>query len=142
MAKKATHNGPGSGGEESISGYFRDVFKENPKLLKTRSNADVLQRWLSDHPGVKAVPHNVKVGLMNVKSRLRSNRRRRIRREDAERPAGAAAPARRPPRGLERIEEMIDDTMSAAKTHDREGLQHVIELLRRARNVVVWKQGQ
>jgi len=29
---------------ESIAGYFRKVFAETPKLLKTRSNAELLER--------------------------------------------------------------------------------------------------
>ena len=36
---------------ETISGYFRQVFKENPKWLEGRSNDEVLARWLKDHPG-------------------------------------------------------------------------------------------
>ena len=35
----------------TISGYFRQVFKENPKWLEGRSNDEVLARWLKDHPG-------------------------------------------------------------------------------------------
>ena len=38
MAKKKPSNGEGQSGEETISGYFRRVFAENPKWLGTRSN--------------------------------------------------------------------------------------------------------
>ncbi|HJT79505.1 MAG TPA: hypothetical protein VJ739_20075 [Gemmataceae bacterium] len=128
--------------DESVSGYFRKVFQENPKLLKSRSNAEVLERWLKDHPGTTEVPKNVKQSLSNVKSIVRGKRRRRLRREDAERPAGEAPPTRRASKGLEEIETMIDDTMSLAKALDRDGLSEVIQLLRQARNAVVWKQGE
>ena len=32
------------GSEETVAGYFRKVFKENPKLLHGRSNQEVLDR--------------------------------------------------------------------------------------------------
>jgi hypothetical protein len=43
---------PRSGGE-NVSGFFRQIFKENPKLLNERSNDELLRRWLADHPGHK-----------------------------------------------------------------------------------------
>jgi hypothetical protein len=46
------------------------------------------------------------------------------------------------PKGLEALEEQIDECLTFAKRLDREGLQDVIVLLRRARNAVVWKAGQ
>jgi hypothetical protein len=45
------------------------------------------------------------------------------------------------PKGLEALEEGIDDCLTAAKTLDREGLDEVIRMLRKARNAVVWKLG-
>jgi hypothetical protein len=56
-----------------------------------------------------------------------------------------APPAIGPQQGdgeLQPLEEQIDDCLSLAKHLDREGLAHVIQLLRRARNEVVWKLGQ
>jgi hypothetical protein len=47
-------------GGETVSGYFRRIFKENPRLLKERSNDELLKRWLADHPGHKEVPQTVK----------------------------------------------------------------------------------
>jgi hypothetical protein len=44
--------------------------------------------------------------------------------------------------GLEVLEEQIDECLLAARTLDRQGLESVINLLRRARNEVVWKMGQ
>src|SRR5437867_12681617 len=63
--------------EESVAGYFRKVFKENPKLLKGKSNEELLRRWLADHPDHQEVPKKVKASLSNIKSVLRSKKRRR-----------------------------------------------------------------
>ena len=68
MARKQPNAG------ESVAGYFRGVFRENPRLLKERSNGALFRRWLADHPGHETVPTNVKVGLQNVKGLLRRKR--------------------------------------------------------------------
>ena len=130
---------------ESVSGYFRKVFAEDPKLLKSRSNEELLRRWLADHPGEKEVPNRVKNSLMNVKSILRKRGRRRGNRQEAQRLQAAGVtptPARRIGRGLEELEEHIDECLTVAKIIDRQGLGQVIRLLRQARNEVVWKLGQ
>ena len=49
---------------------------------------------------------------------------------------------RKAARGLERLEEQIDECLTLARTLDREGLSGVIVMLRRARNEVVWKMGE
>jgi hypothetical protein len=36
---------------ESMQGYFKRILKEDPKLLKGRSNEELLNRWKADHPG-------------------------------------------------------------------------------------------
>ena len=56
---------PGGNGE-SIQGYFRRIFHEKPKLLKERSNDELLARWLADHPSETEVPKRVKSGLANL----------------------------------------------------------------------------
>jgi hypothetical protein len=90
----------------------------------------------------------VKAGLQNAKSALRSRGRKRRARKAAGAAAGAAmspkqpAAARRARQPLEALEEQIDDCLTAARALDREGLETVIHLLRRARNEVVWKMGQ
>src|SRR4051794_13603759 len=56
---------------ESVSGYFRRVFADNPQLLEGRSNDAILERWRSDHPG-EPLSDPVKNGLQNVKGILRS----------------------------------------------------------------------
>ena len=128
--------------------------------LHGRSNQELLDRWLSDHPGAKEVPRNVKANLQNVKSVLRKQARKRKGgrpREIAETPAAAAlngppaapAAARQSetatevhPSVLEQLEERIDDCMVMAKGLGASGPLDVVALLRRARNAVVWKQGQ
>jgi hypothetical protein len=129
-------------GEETVSSYFRRVFKEKPLWLKTRSNDLVLQRWLDDHPGEKEVPKRVKQGLMNVKSVLRHRRRKR-RGKAAEDQTAEAAPAvpKKTSRGLEHLEEQIDECLTMARSMDREALKPIIHHLRQARNAVVWKMG-
>ena len=76
MAKKAK---PADGPEtESVAGYFRKVFRENPKLLKERSNDELYRRWLADHPGHEEAPAKVKANLQNIKSVLRAKRGKKM----------------------------------------------------------------
>jgi hypothetical protein len=128
---------------ETTGGYFRRVFKEYPKLLGTRSNDEVLARWLCDHPGEKEVPANIKNHLANVKGILRKKGRKKRRKAKTVEQNGAVQaistppkPTRIAPKGLEGLEEIIVDCLTAAKNMDREGL------LRNARNGVVWKLGR
>lgn len=139
-------------GEESIGGYFRKVFSEKPDLLFTKSNNELRARWLADHPGYSEVPHRILQNLSNVKSVLRQkNRKKRGRPPKSSLgttgapmfSGSAPTPAPRPaPKGMEGLEESIDDCLSMAKHMDREGLAHIIKHLRAARNEVVWKMGQ
>jgi hypothetical protein len=145
-AAKADTKANAQAGEESVQGYFKRIFQENPKWLKGRSNAAVLQRWLDDHPGQKEVPGPVKVGLQNAKSAIRSRRRKARKGADAQAPQAAppksAAVIQHGIRALVALEEQIDDCLTAAKRLDREMLATVINHLRHARNEVVWKIGQ
>jgi hypothetical protein len=135
----------GDGETESVAGYFRKVFRENPRLLKERSNEELYRRWLADHPGHDEVPEKVKANLQNIKSVLRARRgkRKKASQQGAGQGPGATpmtqqAPAKRPPaRGLDQLEEQIDECLGVARGLDREGLQEVIGLLREARNVLV-----
>jgi hypothetical protein len=131
-----------------VSGYFRKVFQENPTWLGERSNDKLLARWSADHPG-QDVSKSVKQNLANLKSILRSKKRKRKAAKqsaDGNAPTSAAASTtiseRRPIRALEALEQQIDDCLSQARTLDREGLDGVIMALRRARNAVVWMIGQ
>jgi hypothetical protein len=134
---------------ENVSAYFKPILLENPKLLKGKSNQELLNRWLADHPEETEVPDRIKAILSNLKSVLRKKLRKKPGRKKTEEhvvetvvvmepaePVDAAEVA------LESLEEQIDDCMSVAKSMDREGLDEVIRLLRRARNAVVWKLGQ
>ena len=143
--KKADANGE----VETVSGYFRKIFAEKPQLLKTRSNQELLDRWLKDHPGHTEVPENVKQNLSNVKSVLRKQGRKKGGRPKKSAVATAttvtsatAEAPRKAIRNLDALEEQIDDCLSMAKHLDRDGLANVIALLRRARNEVVWKMGE
>jgi hypothetical protein len=153
MAKtkgKKGENAASSAEGETTSGYFRRIFKANPKLLKKGTNAELFEQWLKDHPGQKEVPNNVKAILHNLKSVLRQKRRQR-RAETAQAAPVASAPtapapaapavSRRAGRSLEQLEEQIDDCLAVARSMDREGLAQVIELLRDARNAVVRQAG-
>ena len=127
---------------ESVMGYFRVVFKENPKWLKQRSNDAVLQRWLRDHPNFTEVPKSVKSTLANIKSVLRHKRRGKKARAAAA-AASVGRPAKAPVyRGLELLEVQIDDCLNAARNLDSDGLADVIRALRFARNKVVWTSGE
>jgi hypothetical protein len=129
---------------ESVMGYFRRLLLENPRWLGMRSNKPAFRRWLEDHPDQSEVPANVRNALANVKSTLRKKKgkRRRAAAAGPEAPTPQPAAAPRPPhQKLERLENEIDECLSFAKALDRDGLQPVIQLLRRARNAVVWKTG-
>lgn len=133
---------------ESVSGYFRRVYEERPDLLTTRSNDETLLLWLRDHPGEKQVPERVKQILSNLKSVMRRKARPKRGRKPGVRLA-AAVTAPPPPastglprKGLQALEEHIDESLTLAKNLDREGLEGVITALRQARNEVVWKIGQ
>jgi hypothetical protein len=133
---------------EGVAPYFRPIFEANRKLLKTRSNKELLERWLADHGGYKEVPKNVKSGLANLKSVMRKSLRSRRKKKADATATSVAKPAASPflsknraDTKLEKLEMLIDDCLTMAKVLDREGLDHVIKDLRRARNEVVWKLG-
>jgi hypothetical protein len=90
-AQQTQQPAPSSNGE-TTSGYFRRLFKENPKLLKGGDNSELFDQWLRDHPGNKEVPVNVKYILHAVKTHLRQKRRQR-RAEKAQATPAAVAPA-------------------------------------------------
>jgi len=156
MAKSARKtNGQNNGStanadakSEGVAPYFRPIFAANRRLLKTRSNKELLKLWLADHPGFAEVPTNVKSGLANLKSVLRKSMRSRRKQKADATATSVAKPAASPllsknraDSKLEHLEMLIDDCLTMAKVLDREGLDHVIKDLRRARNEVVWKLG-
>jgi hypothetical protein len=135
------------GREGSLASYFRGVFQENPQWLHEKSNDAMLARYRKDHGMASDAPieNKIRQNLANLKSVLRKKKRRGPRPKlDGAIPVAAplAAMRRGPANRLETLEEMIDDCLTAAKHQDREGLHDVIQLLRRARNAVVWKLGE
>jgi hypothetical protein len=142
---------------DSVASYFRALFEEHPKWLKSRSNTELLDRWLEDHPDEPEVPNRIKNIMANTKSVMRKKSRKKgpgkkkvVARAE---PATVievvtptviwpSAPTPGPNPGFEQLEEQIDDCLTLAKTLDRDELANVISLLRRARNAVVWKLGQ
>ena len=152
MPRPKKTNAQANGAEkQGVAPYFRPILLANRKLLKTRSNKELLERWLADHPGHKEAPENVKTGLANLKSVLRKKLRVRRGRKAAAVAASAVAVATKPATPLlsktradsklEQLEMEIDDCLTMAKIIDREGLDTIIKILRRARNAVVWKLG-
>jgi hypothetical protein len=141
MAKKRKRSGG------SMSAYFRQVFTEKPQWLDQKSNDDVVARYRVDHSMATEadVGKSVKQTMANMKSIMRKEARggSKVKARRGRPPmalAGAApVPTSRP--RLETLEELIDDCMVTAKGIDRDGLDHVIRLLRHARNAVVWKMG-
>jgi len=133
------------GNGESIGGFFRPILEKNPQLLKGRSNAELIKMWEEAHPGERA-DQRIKQNLSNVKSLMRSKKRKQARKaKKAQLAAGKLAPVAattRPIRNLETLEERIDDCLILAKNLDRDGLESVIKHLLVARREVVWKMGE
>src|SRR5260370_7100288 len=70
-------DGSAASGGETMQGYFRRIFGENPEWVKPRSNARVYQRWHDDHPGHTDVPASWRNALTNAKTDLRSPPKRK-----------------------------------------------------------------
>jgi hypothetical protein len=133
---------------ESVSGYWKEVLKSNPRLIAERSNDELYEIYLKDHPDEKEVPQGVKNGLSNVKSIMRKaskGRRKRGRPSKADLAAAAAQtmvrPARAPSRSLETLEDRIDDCLSLAKSLGQPALESVVAALKKARNQVIIQMG-
>jgi hypothetical protein len=128
--------------KESVSGYFRKIFVERPELLDNKSNEELLDLWKADHQ-TSEVPGSVRSNLANLKSHLR--KRRRLGLSLGGKVAAQSAVVQTVDtanHGLEALEEQIDDSLTMARSLDRTGLAEVINLLRTARNRVVWKLGE
>jgi hypothetical protein len=150
MKRQQTNGSPAATAEgqgETIAGFFRKYFAANPKQLKVRSNDAPLQAWREAHPG-EEVTDSVKNSLANIKSVLRNKARKRRHKPAAEEAPTVAvatpapAEAEQPTTDFETLEIAIDDCMTLAKDLDRDRLEGVISLLRRARREVVWLMGE
>jgi len=121
----------------TVSGYFRQVFKDHPEWLKEKSNEPILAQYRTDH-GMAAdadIEKKIKSNLANLKSALRKQSR------GSGKP-GVQLVSTRTGHRLEALEELIDECLTLAKNLDRDALGQIISLLRRARNEVVWKIGE
>jgi hypothetical protein len=125
----------------SKSGYFRELFHQNPEWVAATSNADVVARWKTDHPG-KEMTNSHKQAMANVKSSLRNRARGGKKRGRKLLRLVTAAGQRTGHSNLVSLELRIDDCLSLARQMDPEGLHNVITNLRKARNEVVLKSGQ
>jgi hypothetical protein len=131
MAKKQGKSG-------SSYSYFKQLFHEHPEWLKEKSNSVITARFKADHGLAEDAVIEKKV--MNNLANLKSVMRKKLRSRAAIKNVGK--PIIKSTNRLENLEEQIDDCLTAAKTLDREGLEEVIHLLRRARNKVVWRLGE
>jgi hypothetical protein len=142
MAKKRMKSG------QSQSSYFRKLFTEKPRWLNQTSNDEVVARFRTDHKlaADADIGKSAKQTMANVKSLMRKALREgggKVPKMNAAfaLAAGPVPKSTGKPR-LDHLEELIDDCMATAKELDRQGLDHIIRLLRHARNEVVWKMGQ
>src|SRR5262249_15864248 len=129
--------------EETMTGYFRKILADNPKLLNKRSNKELFQRWMDDHPGHEKVPPQVKVAASNAKTAEKQKRKKRKKTTHlAASASGEAGNGTRPSapkpsaKVLQSLEEQIDNCIAFAKNLDPQGLEEVIQSLRHARNEI------
>src|SRR5262249_27598142 len=54
---------------ESLRGYFIDLFRSNPDLVRANTNAEVVQRWEKDHPGQRFTKSHQNA-LANAKTKV------------------------------------------------------------------------
>ena len=129
--------------KKSLSGYFKTVIQENPHWLDgVGTNKLILERFQTDYPN-KPITGKIRANLANVKSVLRRDKRKRGGvRVSPHLLAARSMPGFAGSRSLAGLEEYIDECLTLAKNLDRDGLAHVIRLLRNARNEVVWKMGR
>jgi len=129
MAKKAKDSG-------SSYSYFKQLFLNEPSLLKVKSNQALLARYRSDHGLAEDAPVEQKVmnNLANLKSVMKSRSRKAAKR--------AGTPVVKSTNKLEELEISIDACLTKARILDPEGLKEIIHHLRAARNKVVWKLGE
>jgi hypothetical protein len=138
---------------ESKSAWFRKFFRENPDYIRHGSNAEVLELWKKDHGGrepdqsIKNVMANVKSSVkaeLGIKGRGKKRGRKPAAAagNGAEVAATPAVPRATTMKNLESLEISIDDCISAARRLANPALDDALKHLRKARNLVVWQQGE
>ena len=130
----------GADGAPSLMGEFRQIFLDNPKFLKARTNDQVAQMWLAKHPEYTELPKNAKSSMANVKSVLRSKKRRKKKAKAGDNSEVMASPKVKT-NSLVSLETQIDDCLIFAKNLGNAKLADVIKHLHSARNRVVWMLG-
>ncbi len=126
--------------------YWIAVLRAHPSWLRERSNDKLYKQYLEDHPEVDEVPLKARQGLSTVKSQLRKGYKERKRGRKESTPDNGTplppptAPSRARSRSteeLEHLEERIDAVLTQAKNLDNDELDHVVKLLKTARDAVI-----
>src|SRR5262245_28508397 len=133
MAKQKTD-------QPSKSSYWRNLFNQNPRLVRIRSNSALREQWERDHPGQK-FDESWSQSLSNVKSMLRNKHKKGAKPKAATngQPSQGPTPAEARQAALERLEGAVDHCLWTARQMDATGLDRAIKLLHAARNEIVWK---
>lgn len=141
---------------ESKSAWFRKFFREHTEFIREGSNAEVLELWKKDHGGrepdqsIKNVMANVKSSVkaeLGIKGRGKKKRGRKPAAAagngaEMAAPAAPVVPRSTTLKQLEALEFTIDDCISAARRLGNPALEEALKHLRKARNLVVWQQGE
>jgi len=129
----------------SVSAKFRDIYDENPDLLKETNNDKIYQLFTEKtgkplNDSLKGIHNNLK-SILRKKHGIKIDRAGKARRGGRRPAAGtAAAPSvvRKNSRGaFDRLEETISDALNTAKGMGREELATAIHHLRLAQAYVV-----
>lgn len=123
----------------SAMGWFREKFREHPRLLHTRNNEEIIRLWLEAHPDQTEMPRSIRNIMANVKSGLKRklDKKKSPKSKRNENSNNQVLPVRANTDSLDLLEQQIDEALTTAKNLDRDRLAEVIKLLRRARNAVV-----
>src|SRR5262249_18911326 len=115
MAKR----GARKSSEESKAGWFRKVFTERPDWLEGKSNKEVRDRWVQEHPPHKSMPADVQNAMGNVKSLMRRGLRNEGSGQGARRASMSQTMESPKFRGLPALEVSIDESIILASNLDR-----------------------
>jgi hypothetical protein len=128
--------------QPSMSSYWRNLFNQNPKLVKIRSNSALREQWERDHPGQK-FDESWSQSLSNVKSMYR-NKHKKGGKAKAAVNGQTESPVQThvPQAALEKLENAVDQCLWSARQLDPTVLDRVIKHLHAARNEIVWKSSR
>jgi hypothetical protein len=121
-------------GGSSVAAYFTALFDQHPEWLALRENKAILDQWMKDNQKT-TVPDNIKANLASLKSKLRAQKLRGAAKNG--RKKGAAVKASAAERELEKLEEMIDQCVQAARESAVANIGPVLRHLRNARIEIV-----